>query len=274
MEIILINIAYTGKPGDGLFFYSCEHAYALDANLIVITYPGFTPTDYINAAHQKYKINVNIIFDDFTPNNESTFVLGRSMITLPFLNKNLYTPDQLLSLHLLFHTNLIVVYSENHVKEYPLALEYFKPSSIRDLCDFDVYPNGVGDHFEKRIDFSIYRDPIPNLQFDILFLGTNRRYYESIERVINNYPSHGILVYKHDYINKNNNHVFVPVDNLLGLFDTYAYTKDYFDPAPRLIQECRYYRKDIIYLRDRSIKDGGPIYMERELKPPHIEVIL
>ena len=36
--------------------------------------------------------------------------------------------------------NLISVYSENHVKDYPIALQYFKPKKIYDLCDFDVYP--------------------------------------------------------------------------------------------------------------------------------------
>jgi hypothetical protein len=76
-----------------------------------------------------------------------------------------------------------------------------------------------------------------------LFLGTNKRYYETVQKVIKDYPSHGILAYNEDYIDENNNHIFVPVDNLLGLFDTYVYTKDYFDPAPRLMQECRYFKK-------------------------------
>ena len=51
--------------------------------------------------------------------------------------------------------------------------------------------------------------------------------------------------------------------NLLGLFGTYVYTKNYFDPAPRLIQECKWLGKDVIYLRDKNIKDGGPVYYNR-----------
>ena len=84
-----------------------------------------------------------------------------------------------------------------------------------------------------------------------------------MQSVIKDYSSHGILAYNEDYIDSNNTHVFVPVDNLLGIFDTYVYTKDYFDPAPRLMQECRYFKKGFIYLRDKSIKDGGSVYYNR-----------
>jgi predicted ATP-dependent Lon-type protease len=84
-----------------------------------------------------------------------------------------------------------------------------------------------------------------------------------VQSVIKDYPSHGILAYNEDYIDANNTHVFVPVDNLLGIFDTYVYTKDYFDPAPRLMQECRYFKKGFIYLRDKNIKDGGSVYFNR-----------
>ena len=44
--------------------------------------------------------------------------MGRSQITLAYLNKHTYNNDQLLTLHLLFSGNLISVYSENHVREY------------------------------------------------------------------------------------------------------------------------------------------------------------
>ena len=58
----------------------------------------------------------------------------------------------------------------------------------------------------------------------------------------------------------------MPVKNLLGLFDTYVYTKPNFDPAPRIIQECKWLGKEVIYLRDKSIKDGGPVYWKRPAK--------
>jgi hypothetical protein len=66
----------------------------------------------------------------------------------------------------------------------------------------------------------------------------------------------------------------VPVDDLLGMFETYVYTKNTFDPAPRIFQECRYFGKDIIYQRDQSIKDGGSIYRNRKIQEPNIAPIV
>jgi hypothetical protein len=79
----------------------------------------------------------------------------------------------------------------------------------------------------------------------------------------NCFKSHGILTYNEKYINKDYNNIFAPVKNLLGLFKSYVYTKTYFDPAPRLIQECKWLGKEVVYLRDKNIKDGGPVYMKR-----------
>ena len=113
-------------------------------------------------------------------------------------------------------------------------LTFIKPKQIVDLCDTDVYPNGVGTHFEKTINFSIYKPHTDNIQFKHLFLGTNDKYYASVERVIDDYPDHGILTYDENYVNIKNNNIFVPVENLMSLFETYVYTKETFDPAPRI----------------------------------------
>jgi hypothetical protein len=190
--------------------------------------------------------------------------MGRSMLTLAYKDRNSYTLDQLMTLRLLFSENLISVYSENHPKEYPLALSYFKPKKVYDLCDYDVYPNGVGEDFKKVIGFNIYKTPKPDIQFKYLFLGTNEIYYKEIEKVIDQYPDHGIITYDDKYLNPKLNNIMVPVTNLLGIFETYVYTKNYFDPAPRLIKECQWLGKDIDYLRDKNIKDGGLIYLNRE----------
>ena len=77
------------------------------------------------------------------------------MITLAYLDKHKYTKEQLLTLHLLFSNNVIALYSENHPKDYPLALEYFKTKKVYDLCDYEVYPNGVGIQYEKIINFDV-----------------------------------------------------------------------------------------------------------------------
>ena len=152
-----VNIVCTSKPGDGLLHYSFEHCcflndLGINAKLIIVRHHKFTSQDYLNALNECYKKVENVIFDYYTPSsNDITLIMGRSMLTLPFLSKSDYTNDQLLTLHLLFSGNLISVYSENHPKEYPIALGYFKPKKVIDLCDHDVYVNGTGDQFEKII---------------------------------------------------------------------------------------------------------------------------
>ena len=264
-----VNIICTSKPGDGLLHYSYEHcsylnSLGIQSQLIIVTDPKNTKDDYSNAIKNKYINFQNVIFDEYNPTSkEISLIMGRSMLTIPYLNRKNYTMDQMLTLNLLFKNNLISVYSENHPKEYFEALNYFKTKNVSDLCDFYVYPKGVGKQFEKIINFSIYKPIENNIQFKYLFLGTNEKYYQSIQKVIKDYTSHGILAYDEEYIDKNNNHIFVPVENLLGCFDTYVYTKPNFDPAPRLMQECRYFKKGFIYLRDKNIKDGGSVYWNR-----------
>ena len=264
-------VVCTSKPFDGLFYYSYEYSRCLDVPLVIITYPGFSEQDYINSIQSKYTIYKDVYFD-FTPINETAFILGRSALTLAYLNRNQYTYDQLLTLHLLFGNQLISVYSENHPVEYENALKYFNPIKVRDLCDYDVYPNGVGDHFEKRVNFEIYKEPVPDVQFENLFLGTNKKYYETVEQVLPTVlGTYGILTCNGEFVNKNLNNIFAPVENLLGLFNTYVYTKSTFDPAPRLIQECMYFGKKILYNRNRSIRDGGSVYYARKIKKPTVE---
>ena len=264
-----VNIVCTGKPGDGLLRYSYEHCRALNSKgiisqCVVIPNPDFTKEDYIKSITDQYKTYQNVIFDDYTPSkNEITLVLGRSMITLPYLDKHKYTKDQLLTLHLLFGNNIIALYSENHIEQYPKALEYFKPKKVYDLCDHEVYPNGVGTQYEKIINFDEYKPITNDIQYKHLFLGTNEIYYKEIEKHIHKYPDHGIVAYNKKWINPKLNNIFAPIENILGKFETYVYTKPNFDPAPRLFVEFRWLGKNVDYVRDKNIKDGGMVYWNR-----------
>ena len=287
----IVNIVCTAKPGDGLLHYSYEHCCFLNSigiksQLIIITNHKYTDQDYIDAIKDSYIKFENIIFNDYTPSaDEITLIMGRSMLSLAYRSIKDYDKDTQLTLHLLFGGHLISVYSENHPRDYPLALEFFKPKKVYDLCDYEVYPNGVGKHFEKIINFSIYKTFKPDIKFQYLFLGTNEIYYKEVEDVISHnymlYQSHGIITYKDKFINPDYNNVFVPIKNLLGLFETYVYTKPNFDPAPRIMQECKYFGKKFMYLRDHNIKDGGPVYYKRPatcltdpINKPNIEVII
>ena len=267
-----VNIVCTAKPGDGLLHYSYEHCCFLNdlgvkAKLIIIRDHRFSEQSYINALNECYVKYENVVFDFYTPtSNDVTLIMGRSQLTLAYLNKHTYNNDQLLTLHLLFSGNLLSVYSENHVREYPIALQYFKPKKVIDLCDHDVYVNGVGEQFEKIINFSIYKPIKEDIQFKYLFLGTNETYYKEVEKHIHNYPDHGIITYNDKFINPKLNNLMVPITNILGKFETYVYTKPNFDPAPRLFNEFRWLKKEVIYLRDKYKQDGGTVYWNRPVK--------
>jgi hypothetical protein len=266
----MINIVCTSKPGDGLLRYSYEHCCALNSQaiktqLVIIPNPKHTKEEYIKSIKDQYKTYENVVFD-YTPNSEDiTLVLGRSMITLAYKDIKNYNTDQKLSLHLLFDNKIIAVYSENHPKEYPLALEYFKPNKVFDLCDFDVYPNGEGIQYEKIINFEQYKPVKDEIQYKHLFLGTNEIYYKEIEKHIHKYPDHGIVTYNEKWINPKLNNLFAPVENILGKFETYVYTKPNFDPAPRLFLEFKWLGKNVDYVRSKDIKDGGIVYWNRPM---------
>ena len=267
----IVNIVCTSKPGDGLLRYSYEHCCALNSKgtktqLVIIPNPKHTKEEYIKSIKDQYKTYENVVFDSYTPtSDEITLVLGRSMITLAYKDIKNYNNDQKLTLHLLFGNKVIALYSENHPKEYPLALEYFKPSKVFDLCDYEVYPNGVGTSYLKIINFDFYK-PIKNdIQYKNLFLGTNEIYYKEIEKHIHKYPDHGIITYNEKWINPKLNNLFAPVENILGKFETYVYTKPNFDPAPRLFVEFKWLGKNVEYVRDKNIKDGGMVYWNRPM---------
>jgi len=276
----MLNIVCTSKPCDGLFYYSYEYCSHLNekgipAQVYVITHRDFTSGDYTESLNDKYIHCKNIVFNnDYIPDDCITLIMGRSMMTLAHWGWNDYRSVQKESLKKLFGNKVISVYSENHPKDYPKALKFFKPTEVIDLCDTDVYPNGVGEHFEKIIHFPIYKEVEEDIQFDHLFLGTNSEYYEGIEKIIDDYPDHGILTYHQKYINFEHNNLRSPVPNLLGKFKTYVYTKDTFDPAPRLFQEARWLGKKIIYHRKNPTKDGGYWYWKRGIKAQDIMPIL
>jgi hypothetical protein len=276
----MINIVVTSKPVDGLLYYSYEYCDMLNnagcpAQVVIICHRKYNQTDYWNSISSKYIHCKSVFIDTYVPSdNDVTLIMGRSMMTLSWQSFNDYRLEQQHALKQLFAGKVISVYSENHPEGYLKAVEFYNPKQIVDLCDTEVYPNGLGEHFEKTINFSIYKPHVNNIKFKHLFLGTNDKYYASIQKVIADYPDHGILTYNEGYIHISNNNIFAPVENLMGMFETYVYTKDTFDPAPRIFQECKYYGKDVIYLRDKTIVDGGSVYWKRDIKEPNVTAIL
>jgi len=276
----MINIVVTSKPVDGLLYYSYEYCDILNkagvpAQVVIISHRKFNQQEYIDVLKTKYTTYEKVLIDTYLPSeNDVTLIMGRSMMTLSWQNFNNYTNHQQRCLRKLFSSNVISVYSENHPVDYQKSVKFYSPRHIVNLCDTAVYPNGIGEHFEKHINFDIYKPYVDDQKFRYLFLGTNDKYYAAAESVLHKYPDHGILTYQASYVNLKNRNIFVPISNLMGLFDTYVYTKATFDPAPRIIQECKYFDKNIIYERDNKIVDGGSVYWRRDFKKPDILPIL
>jgi hypothetical protein len=67
--------------------------------------------------------------------------MGRSMMTLPYLDFASYNSAQQSALRALFSNQIIAVYSENHPVDYFKALEFFSPYRVIDLSETEVYPN-------------------------------------------------------------------------------------------------------------------------------------
>lgn len=280
-----LHVLCTSKPCDGLFYYSYEYTHYLNSigietKCVILPHPDFHKEDYVFAVEKKYKVFDFFEFaEDVFPNkNDITLVMGRSIITLPYLNKHGYTSNELISLNFLLK-KVIAVYSENHSKEkFYNACKYFDIERCMDIVDKQVYLNANGIHFEKHIYFQIYKDIKDDPQYKYLFNGTNGAYYSRAIDLIKEYgefKKHGIMVYRNaQYLKKDFTHIICPIDNLLGLVEKYVYSKNYFDPAPRIIQECKYYGKEIIYCRDRNIHDGGSVYYNRNLTPPNASAII
>ena len=127
-----IHIVCTSKPCDGLFYYSYEYTQylatlGLDTTCVFLVHPMFKKQDYVNAIETKYSVSDRYIFADdaFPGPNDITLVMGRSMITLPFLSRGDYDRKDILPLFQLFE-KVISVYSTNHNElYYQSALEFF-----------------------------------------------------------------------------------------------------------------------------------------------------
>lgn len=275
----MLYVLCTSKPSDGLLHYSYEYTHKLnelgmETRCLFIPHPDFNKQSYIDAINNKYRVYDYVLFDDEVGpiwETDGCLILGRSMVTLPYLNESKYTQSQKYIITQLMN-KVIAVYSENHTEaEYQAALMYFNANLIVDICDREVYTNGDGEHFEKTINFSIYKDIEDKPICKHLFLGTNKTYYADSLQVMDDYEDSKILVYSNQGgLEKSfaGRHIFVPVPNLLGLFEKYVYTKKAFDPAPRLMQECKYYGKEFIYARGRHVPDGGTVYLNRDVKEP------
>ena len=97
------------------------------------------------------------MFEDIeVADTDTTFILGRSMLTLAWQDFDQYTEAQQ---NICVNCLVIKLYQciLKIILQNILAVEFFAPKQIIDLCDTEVYLQGVGKHFEKTINFDIYK---------------------------------------------------------------------------------------------------------------------
>ena len=96
----MINIVCTAKPCDGLLYYSYEYcsylnSVGINTHLIIISHPLFSEENYFNSITEKYTFYENVIVDDIAYDG-MTLIMGRSMMTLGYKDRESYKIDQLL----------------------------------------------------------------------------------------------------------------------------------------------------------------------------------
>jgi len=273
----MIDVLFASYAKDGLFYYSYEYFRFLNdhnikSRLIIFLREKDTKEICLNILKSKY-INVddhNIIFisqfSKLNSFNNTILIMGKSQIHHAFnmCHSTLYSPIFKYNLKNALNNNLIIIHNENY-DNFNEEVKYFKPQKLTHLNDKNIYPNFEGIQYRKKIYFDIYKKPLKE-ESKTLFNGSNNQYYEDVLTVIHKYNKPIIVVdkFKNDQYKKNQ--ILLPVENILEKFDKYVYTKSFFDPAPRFIQECFYFGKEVIYDRNLEIKDGGSVYYELGLK--------
>jgi len=269
-----IDIIFASYIKDGLFYYSYEHFRYLNDNDIRTNFYIFlrgrdTKEDCLELLNSKYQ-NVtldNIFFiDNFSPLyrfKNKILLMGKSHIHHAYNMCQSPSYSNIFKLNLInaLRNHLVIIHNENFLDSYENEIQFFRPLKVTHLNDHLIYPNFDGIQYRKKIYFDIYKQPAKELNCT-LFNGTNQKYFDDILPKISKYKNPIILVDKfkcEDYLLFQ---VKLPVEDLLEKFNRYVYTKSFFDPAPRLIQECFYFNKDVIYDRDFKGVDGGYIYYQ------------
>jgi len=110
------------------------------------------------------------------------------------------------------------------------------------LNDFRVYRDNIGNHYVKKIFFRNFKKINTSENKILIYLNTNLRKIDEV-----NTNKNYLYVSGDDHPNKNI--LKAPVKNLFSKFDTFLYTKTsrQFDCSPRLLAECYFYNKKIIF---------------------------
>jgi len=284
----MMNIVFNSDYTDGLFYYSYEYycflkSKNIDVKLIIFLRYYQSKKECIEILESKYLIvDKGIIFI----NNQTLYsdIETKDILNNPFLlmgishlfhasnllNQNIYSLNYKNILKKIYKNKLIGIYNERNIEATKKAAIRLSPKKIILLSDHLIFPNTKNSkdyiNYSKRIFFEIYRPIIEDIKAEFLFNCSNELYYKTaffyIKNNPNRYNNNILVVYKKIYDEFYKNQYLIPVKNLLGIFKTFVYTTLIFDNAPRFLQECFYFNKNIEYKRPESLNDGGKIYYE------------
>ena len=122
---------------------------------------------------------------------------------------------------------------------------------------YNEMPFGIGVPYKMKFAFDLYR--IPDRSQRRCYVNCANKSYSELSRV-ELYTDKEIMITGYDGVTDSAviAHKSHPKD-FFSLFDTYAYIHDgkYFEPRCRLLMECFYLDKHIIYDNEYDIKDGS-----------------
>jgi len=155
---------------------------------------------------------------------------------------------------------------------HPKQNKYYSDSLI--LCDERIfhYEDDVNwKSYRKKILFDKYKQKKYEKKYDnMLNLSLVERRFspEYMTNILNSYPGTFVAYTGHKnekyyaWLNDLDNFTLVvpPIKNFMGLFKRFVYLSytDGWDATPRLIPECIFYDKEIVYYDDgRDVRSGG-----------------
>lgn len=227
--------------------------------------------------HLKFQKNFNaamMICDETTPNELKTalqkYEFEQSEIEIILSNTYFYyKPFSVIANDILFVDGSLRILNADLICKRKIFLrcsddEYLDKADLV-LQDYDVYEklsNSI--NYKKKILFSKFKKLLnnDNKNTALIYCTTNMRKLEYTD-LINikekyNFNNYVVLSNKEMPLPQNMKFIKVPAENFYELFDTFIYTgstnKSKVDCSSRLIVECSFYNKDVIYEHKQNDK--------------------
>ena len=208
------------------------------------------------AIHTKYNLNFNEIENikkNITFANRPKYVTGKNIL---FVDGG-FTRTMLRYGVALSFDNIFSFRCSN--KDFHYNLPYKNVTLLQDERVYNDQDNKISINYKKKIKFNIFKDiKKPLTEAALLYITSNCRKLcdDSIIDIIAQYKFDKYVILSNDKNYKKRFKPFknidfpvMPVKNIFERFNTYIYTptEDNFDCSPRVIAECSFYNKNVLY---------------------------